>query len=111
LDSYGVGDFAHDAAERVDFPDEMAFGDAADGGVAGHLRDEIDVQSEEGGLQAHAGGGHGGFASGVSGADYYYVEMFVELLHVLVRGPHYGGSATGSIVAIFCGKFLRAELS
>src|SRR5208282_1865642 len=77
-DAYGVCDLAHDAAQGVDFADEVAFGDSADGGVAGHLRDQVDVEREEGGLEAHAGGGHGSFASGVAGADYYYVEMFVE---------------------------------
>ena len=76
-----VGDFAHDAAEGIDFADQMSFGDSADGGVAGHLRDQVDVQRVEGGLQAHAGCGHGGFASGVAGADHDYVEMFGELRH------------------------------
>src|ERR1700674_4527518 len=56
----------------------MAFGNASDGGVAGHLRDEVDVQGVEGGLEAHAGAGDGGLASGVSGADDYYVEIFGE---------------------------------
>ena len=41
LDAAAVGDFSHDAAEGVDFADEMAFGDAADGGVAGHLGDKV----------------------------------------------------------------------
>ena len=78
LDADGVGDFAHDAAEGVDFADQMAFGDAADGGIAGHLRDQVDIERVEGGLQAHAGGGHGGFASGVAGADDHHVELFGE---------------------------------
>ena len=70
LDAAGVGDFAHDAAEGVDFADEMALGDAADGGVAGHLRDEVEVQREEGRAQAHACGRGCGFATGVAGADH-----------------------------------------
>ncbi len=79
LDADRVGDFAHDAAEGVDFADQMSLGDAADGGIAGHLRDQVDVQRVERGLQAHAGRGHGGFASGMSGADHDYVELFGEL--------------------------------
>jgi hypothetical protein len=43
LDAAGVGDLAHDAAEGVDLADEMALGDAADGGIAGHLRDQVKV--------------------------------------------------------------------
>src|ERR1700722_18041533 len=39
LDAASVSDFAHDAAEGVDFANEMALGDSADGRVAGHLRD------------------------------------------------------------------------
>ena len=76
LDADGVGDLAHDAAERVDLADEMALGDAADGRVAAHLRDEVEVQGEEGGAEAHARGGHRGFAAGVAGAYDDYVELF-----------------------------------
>src|SRR5271170_1271496 len=76
LDADGVGDLAHDSAERVDFADEMALGDAADGGVAGHLRDEVEVEREERRAQAHARRSDGGFAAGVSRADYYYFVLF-----------------------------------
>ena len=79
LDADGVGDFAHDAAEGIDFADEVSFGNAADGGIARHLRDEIDVERKERGLQAHARGGHGGFASGMTGADDDNVVSFGEL--------------------------------
>ena len=75
LDADGVGDAAHDAAEGVDFADEMAFGYSADGGVAGHLGDELALEGEDGGAEAHAGGGGCGFAAGVAGAYYYYVEI------------------------------------
>ena len=79
LDADGIGDFAHDAAEGVDFADEVAFGNASDGGVAGHLRDQIDVEGVEGGLKSHASAGYGGLAAGVSGADDDDVEIFGEL--------------------------------
>jgi hypothetical protein len=57
----------------------VSFRDAADSGVAGHLRDQIDVERVESGLQTHAGGGHRGFATGMSGADHDYIELFGEL--------------------------------
>ncbi len=76
LDADGVGDFGHDAAESVDLADDVSLGDAADGGVAGHLRDEIGVEGEQRGAQSHARRGHGGFAAGMTGADYGNVEMF-----------------------------------
>jgi hypothetical protein len=43
LDADGVRDLAHDSAERVDLANEMTLGDAADGRVAGHLRDEVEI--------------------------------------------------------------------
>ena len=39
LDARCVGGESHDAAERVDFPHHLAFGQSADGGVAAHLSD------------------------------------------------------------------------
>ena len=75
LDADGVGDFAHDAAEGIDFADEVTFGDTADGGVAGHLRDEVEVHGDHGGAETHAGGGTGGFASGVTGSDDHDVVL------------------------------------
>ncbi len=78
LDADGVGDLGHDAAESVDLADDVSLGDAADGGVAGHLRDEVGVEGEEGGAQSHARGGHGGFAAGMTGSDDGDIEMFGE---------------------------------
>ncbi len=78
LDADGVGDLGHDAAESVDLANDVSLGDAADGGVAGHLGDEIGVESEEGGAEAHARRGHGSLTAGMSGADYGDVEMFGE---------------------------------
>src|SRR5258707_95699 len=81
LDTYCVSDLAHDSPQGVHLAHQVALGDSAHGGVAGHLRDQIDVESKQGGLQPHAGGGHGGFAAGVSGADHHYVVLFAELQH------------------------------
>ena len=79
LNADGVGNFAHDAAERVDFADEMSLGNAADRRIARHLRDQVDVEGVEGSLQSHTRGSHRCFAPGMSGADYDYVELFGEL--------------------------------
>ncbi len=78
LDAGLVGDLSHDAAEGVDLADEVSFGDAADGGVAGHLGDEVGIEGEECGAQAHAGGGDGGLAAGMAGSDNGYVEVFCD---------------------------------
>ena len=83
LDADGVGDFGHDAAEGVDLAHDVSLGDAADGGIAGHLRDEVGVEGEQGGAQSHARGGHGGFTAGMSGSNYGNVVMFGESWHAL----------------------------
>jgi hypothetical protein len=59
----------------------MALGDAADGGIAGHLRDEVEVEREQSRAQAHAGRGHGRLAAGVSGAHDDYIVLF-SVCHV-----------------------------
>ena len=84
MDSYGVGDFAHDAAEGIDLADQVAFGDASDSGVAGHLCDQINVEGVEGGLQAHAGASNSSLAAGVSGADDCDVEILCELHEIFI---------------------------
>ncbi len=50
LDAHGIGNFAHDAAEGVDLTHQVTLCDAADGGVAAHLRDEVEVHGNERGL-------------------------------------------------------------
>ncbi len=46
LDAHGVGDLAHDAAEGVHLAHQVALGNAADGGIARHLRDQVHVEGE-----------------------------------------------------------------
>ena len=86
LDADGIGDFAHDAAERIDFADEVALGHAADGRIAAHLRDEVHVHGDERGFQAHARRGHGCFAAGVTGAHDDHVVLFGERHPILFYG-------------------------
>jgi hypothetical protein len=43
------------------------------------LGDEVDVQREEGGFQAHAGAGDSGLATGVPGSNDDHIELFGEL--------------------------------
>ena len=78
LDADRIRDLAHDSAKSIHLADQMSLGDAANRRVARHLRDEIDVQRVERGLQSHACGGHGGLASGMASADDDYIELFRE---------------------------------
>ena len=96
LDADRVGNLAHDAAERVDFADQMSLGNATHRRIARHLRNQVDVERVERGLQAHARGGHGGLASGMAGTHHHYIELLCELhLETAERPPE---------------KFLRAFL-
>ncbi len=79
LDTDRVGHLAHDAAQRVDFAHQVSLGYAADSGIAGHLRDEINVERVKRGPQPHARRSHSGFATGMAGADYNDVVGFCEL--------------------------------
>src|SRR5580765_3692805 len=81
LNADSVGHFAHKAAEGIDFADEVALGNAADGRVAGHLRDEVEVHGDERSLQTHAGTGARGFAAGVAAADHYNVILLGHCYH------------------------------
>jgi phosphoribosylamine--glycine ligase len=78
LDSDRVGDFAHHAAERVHFADQMPLRDAADGRITRHLRDQIQVHRDHRGAQTQAGARTRSLTTGVSGADD----------HDVVRGSH-----------------------
>ena len=76
LDADSVSYFAHNAAERVDFADQMALGHAADGRVAAHLGDEVEIHGDEGGFEAHARRSHGRFAAGMARAHHGDIVLF-----------------------------------
>ena len=52
LDAGAVGDDAHDAVEGVDLADQMAFAQTADGRVARHLADGLDLVRDQRGARA-----------------------------------------------------------
>src|SRR5690349_11411383 len=59
----------HLAAERIDLLDEVALADAADGGVAGHLADVVEVERQHERRRAHARAGERRLDAGMAGAD------------------------------------------
>ncbi len=69
MDPRPIGRAGHQAVQRVDLPHQVAFADAADGGVAGHLPDRGAAVGEQEGARAEAGGGGGGLRAGVAAAD------------------------------------------
>ena len=69
VDSGPVGDTAHLTAKGVDLLDELALGEAADRGIAGHERERIEVDVEQKGLAAHPGRREGRLAARMTPSD------------------------------------------
>ena len=69
LDAGVVRSDGHDAAERVDFPDQMALADPADRGIAAHLADRLDVVCQQQRARADPRARERGFGAGVAAAD------------------------------------------
>ena len=57
LDTGGICGPAHRAIQRIDFAHQMAFAEAADSGVAGHLSDTVEAVGQEACSRAHSGCG------------------------------------------------------
>ena len=64
-----IGVACHFTAEGIKFEDEMRFGDATDGGIAGHIGGFVGPHGNQRGLHAHARRSQGGFAAGMPGAN------------------------------------------
>ena len=79
LDEHVVDGAAHLAAQRVQLPHQMALRRAADGGIAGHHRQRIQVQRDQQRAVAHARAGQRGLAARVPRADDHRVVSFVVL--------------------------------
>jgi hypothetical protein len=82
----------------------MAFSNAANRGVAAHLRDQIEVEGEHRRSQAHARCSHRSFAAGVSCAYDEHIVLFRK------RHPLYSTGRKG-IERSVCGAVLQARLS
>ena len=70
-----VGRLRHRAAQRVDLLDQMALADAANGRVATHLPQRLDVVREQQRPAAHARSRERGLGTGVAAADHDDVEF------------------------------------
>ena len=79
LDAALVGDAAHQAVQSIDFADQMALAEAADGRIAGHGADGRELMGHQGRLRAHAGAGGRGLTAGMAAANHDNVEFLVEI--------------------------------
>ena len=71
----------HGAAERVDLLDQVALADAADGRVAAHLPERLDVVRQQQRAAPHARGGQRRFGAGMAAADHDHVELGLKAHH------------------------------
>jgi hypothetical protein len=76
LNPSGVRCQSHLAAQSVNFSDQLAFGEAADGGIARHLAGGIQVDAGQKRGTSHAGGRKGRFDACMAGADHNNVVFF-----------------------------------
>ena len=76
LDGGGIGQATDHPTKGIYFMDELAFGGAADGRVAGLPGDSIEIEAEQGGVQAQAGGRNRRFTACMAAADHDHVEGF-----------------------------------
>src|SRR6185437_8243192 len=81
LDADGIGELTYDAAERIDFADQMALGNAANRRIAGHLRDQVKVHGDHCGRQTQTRARTRRFATGMASAHY---DDVVLLLHGII---------------------------
>ncbi len=65
-----IGGARHRAAQGIDFLDQVALADAADGRVAAHLPQRLDIVREQQRAQAHARSRQRGFGAGMAAADH-----------------------------------------
>lgn len=76
LDGGGIGIERHGSAEGVDFANHVTLGETANGGVAAHLSDGVEILRKHGDRATESGGSKGSFDSGVAGTDDEHVIIF-----------------------------------
>ncbi len=97
LDPGEIGGPAHDPAKRVDFARNGALGDPADGGIARHLPDGLEVLGEEQSAGSGARGDGSRLAPGVSTADHdHIVARIHEAVNLTTSPPPEASQAGGS---------------
>jgi hypothetical protein len=78
LDAAFIGHLTHEAVQSVDFSDQMAFAEAADGRIAGHGANSRESVCHQGRLRAHTGASGRGFTAGMAAANHDNVESHLH---------------------------------
>ncbi len=104
LDAALVGDPAHQAVQRIDFPHQMALAESANGRVAGHRADGRKPMRDQRRGRAHARGGGRGLAAGMPATDHDDIEA-------LIHGRGYVGQAAATVKTRRIGGRVRSRVS
>ena len=83
LNAAGIGGFCHLSAERIEFTHQMPFAGAADGRVAGHIADGIQIDGKNNGAKTEPCGSQRRFNSGMTGADHGNIKFSCEISHII----------------------------
>ncbi len=78
LDRRAIGRPPHDTAEGVDLAYHGALRNPADGGIAGHLTDGVEIGSKEENLRTQPSRHDGRFGAGVAGSHHDHVIVDVH---------------------------------
>ena len=81
LDSGQIGVYRHLAAQGVDFTHDLPLRLPADGGVARHLRDRIEIPRKQQGARPRSRGGERRLATGMAGTTNNHIEWNFRIGH------------------------------
>ena len=81
LDAAEIGGSGHGSAEGIDFLDQMALADPANGRIAAHLPKRLDVVRQQQGFYPHAGSSKRCFGTGMAAADHDHIKTGREIHH------------------------------
>ena len=80
LNSGSINVLGHFATQGIDLLDQMALGQSADGRIAGHKRNGVQIDRQHQRTATHASSRQGRFATGMAGADNdYVIDGFVAM--------------------------------
>ncbi len=85
MDAGQIYGLRHDAAQRIDLLDDMAFTDAAYRRITRHLADCLDIMSDQQGGAVATGRGQRRFDTGMTTADYNNI-IAIWMLHYILEG-------------------------
>src|SRR6185436_18897427 len=89
LNAGSVGSSSHNAAQGIDLTHHGTLGNPANGRIAGHLSDGLEILGEKEGARPAARGQCGGLGSCVAASDHHDIVMVHGLASSSEPAPNY----------------------